>query len=106
MNTTEKKAFAISVVFCCITVCWNVLYLRDGSYWEPIKHISEGTAGGIFQYILSTIFIIVMSILEYLQAVKADENKMLWLEILVIPIVWPLKWLLIAIVMSLPNCFI
>lgn len=106
MNITEKKAFVISVVFCCIMTYWNVMYLRDCSYWEPVKHISEGAAGDVFQYILSTIFVIIMSILEYLQVVKADENKMLWLEILLIPIVWPLKWLLIAIIMSLPNCFI
>lgn len=106
MNTAENKAFAISVMFVLATVVWDIQYLSDGSYWEPIKHISEATAGGIFQYILSFILIVVMGILEYQQVIIADEHNMLWLEIIMIPIVWPLKWLLIAIMMSLPNCFI
>lgn len=106
MNVTENKAFAISVIFVLATVGWNIQYLSDGSYWEPIKHISEATAGGIFQYILSFILIVAMGVLEYQQVIMADEHDMLWLEIIMIPILWPLKWLLIAIVMSLPNCFI
>lgn len=106
MNMTEKKAVAISTVFICTTIYWDISFLADGSYWEPIRHITEGISGGVFQYILSFILIVAMGMLEYQQVVLADEHGMLWLEIFTIPIVWPLKWLLIAIVMSLPNCFI
>lgn len=102
----NRKAIVFAIIFFISMMYLDVHFLHDYSFWYSNRNLAEDEPGGVLQYIVSFTVIIIASVFEYNELVDADKEGRFFLTLLAAFIVWPLKWIIICLIISIPNIFI